>query len=87
MLSRHPPGSPRSLPEIVRLMEVYPIEWRRWCAGPERGGCACLGCVRQPAPSTVRYDPEYCEWPNPADALTPEEVAIYYRARKGHGDD
>ena len=79
MLSRAIPGPTRSLAEITRLIEVYPPEFRRWCDSPERRGCACLGCVRHPAPSTVRRDPEYCEWPNPEDALTAKEVAIYWK--------
>ncbi len=69
--------TPRSLEEITRLILVYPEAWRRWCWGPERGGCACLGCARQPAPSTVRGDPEYAPWPDENDALSEEEVQIY----------
>lgn len=69
--------TPRSLEEIARLIEVYPPSWRRWCDGPENGGCACLGCVRVPAPSTVPGDPEYYPFPNPTDRLTREEVALY----------
>jgi hypothetical protein len=67
----------RSLAEITRLIEVYPPDWRRWCSAPEYGGCACLGCLRWPAPSTVRCDPEGAAFPNPADALTKDEVALY----------
>ncbi len=68
---------PRSLDEIKRLIEVYPPKDRRWCEGPFRGGCACLGCVHHPAPSTVQGDPEYRAFPNPADRLSKEEVEIY----------
>jgi hypothetical protein len=67
----------RELSEVRRLIEVYPPEWRRWCDAPERGGCACMGCVRQPAPSTVRGDPEGQPFPNPTDRLTREEVMRY----------
>ncbi len=63
--------------EIRRLIEVYPATWRRWCSGPESGGCACMGCVRQPAPSTVQGDPEYAVWPDDRDAITAEEFQIY----------
>ena len=75
----------RPIAEITRLIEVYPVGWRRWCDGPERGGCACLGCVRVPAPSTVRGDPEYCAFPNPADRLTRDEVERY-RQQEALGD-
>ncbi len=75
-------GPPRPIDEITRLIEIYPPKWRRWCSSPEQGGCACLGCVRQPAPSTVRGDPEYREWPDERDALTQEEVAFYHAAQK-----
>ena len=67
----------RTLDEITRLIEVYPSYWRRWCDGPENGGCACLGCVRQPAPTTVRGDPEGKPFPNPPDRLTKQEVELY----------
>lgn len=73
-------GPPRPLAEITRLIEVYPPSWRRWCGAPETGWCACMGCVRQPAPSTVRGDPEGASWPNDDDALTEVEVAIYLAA-------
>lgn len=72
----------RTIEEITRLIEVYPPEWRRWCSGPEIGGCACLGCVRVPAPSTGRGDPEHCHFPNPADRLTEAEVERYLAAAK-----
>jgi hypothetical protein len=72
----------RPLAEITRLIEIYPPEWRRWCSSPENGGCACRGCVRVPAPSTVRGDPEYHAFPNPDDRLTAEEVAAYRRERQ-----
>jgi hypothetical protein len=78
MLARHLRTEPRSLDEITRLIEMYPTNWRRWCNGPETGGCACMGCVRQPAPSTVRGDPERQPWPNERDALNEREVAIYH---------
>lgn len=71
----------RSLDEITRLIEVYPPRWRRWCDAPENGGCACLGCVRVPAPSTVRGDPEYQPFPNPSDALSMDEVELYRQSR------
>jgi hypothetical protein len=71
----------RSLEEISRLIEIYPPTWRRWCDGPECGGCACIGCVRVPAPSTVNRDPEYCDFPNPADRLTKEEVEFYTESK------
>lgn len=77
MLARNPRTTPRFLEEIRRLIEAYPLEWRRWCDGPEQGGCACMGCVRQPAPATVRGDPERCAWPNERDALIREEVVLY----------
>lgn len=67
----------RDMTEIRRLIEMYPHDWRRWCDAPERGGCFCMGCVRHPAPSTVTRDPEYVPFPNPADALTKEEVEAY----------
>lgn len=67
----------RDLKTITRLITIYPPEWRRWCTGPDRGGCACMGCVRVPAPSTVRGDPEGQPFPNPSEALTQEEVAVY----------
>lgn len=67
----------KDLATITRLITVYPERWRRWCSAPERGGCACMGCVRVPAPSTVRGDPEYHSFPNPSDRLTEEEVAAY----------
>ena len=62
-------------------VEAYPPSWRRWCVGPETGGCACRGCVRHPTPSTVRGDPEYQPWPSPADALTMEEFKLYWDTR------
>lgn len=77
MIARTLRTEPRTPEEIKRLIEMYPAGWRRWCSWPERGGCACLGCVRQPAPGTVRGDPEYAAWPNEADALTEQEVDIY----------
>lgn len=67
----------RTLEEIKRLIEVYPPSFRRWCDNPERGGCACTGCVRWPAPSTVSGDPEGKRFPNPADRLTKAEVDLY----------
>jgi hypothetical protein len=67
----------RSLDEITRLIEAYPPSFRRWCDGPENGGCACLGCVRWPSPFTVRGDPEGQPFPNPSDRLTKAEVALY----------
>jgi hypothetical protein len=67
----------KDLNTITRLITIYPRDWRRWCNGPERGGCACMGCVRVPAPSTVRGDPEYQPFPNPEDRLTEEEVGVY----------
>jgi hypothetical protein len=76
-----PPGPPRSLEEITRLIEVYPPSWRRWCDGPFQGGCACRGCVHWPAPSTVRGDPEGKAFPNPADRLSRAEVEIYVQLR------
>lgn len=72
-----PQPARRTLAEITRLIEVYPPRWRRWCDGPERDGCACMGCVRVPAPSTVRGDPEGKPFLNPADRLTEAEVAAY----------
>lgn len=77
--------TPRSLAEIASLIEAYPPDWRRWCDGPEQQlGCACRGCVRHPAPATVPgRDPEACEWPDEADALTAEEVRIYFAGLRG----
>ena len=77
MLARKLRSQPRPLEEITELIEVYPVKWRNWCNGPETEGCACMGCVRQPAPSTVRGDPEYAAWPNEEDALIQEEVQLY----------
>lgn len=82
MLARYIRDTPRPLAEITALIEAYPESWRRWCDGPERMGCACIGCVRQPAPSTVRGDPEHARWPNEADALSQEEVGIYMANRR-----
>lgn len=82
MLSRAVPGPARPIEVIVRLIETYPPAWRRYCGAPERDGCACMGCVRQPAPATVRGDPEYAEWPEPSDALTEEEVQLYWSSRQ-----
>lgn len=76
----------RDLSEIKRLIEVYPPRFRRWCDSPERGGCACMGCVRWPAPSTVSGDPEGKSFPNPADRLTKEEVELY-RASLERGEN
>ncbi len=63
--------------EIAAIIERYPHKWRRWCDGPELGGCACMGCVRVPAPCTVHGDPEGQPFPNPNDRLTEEEVDAY----------
>ncbi len=83
MLARNLRSTPRPLEEITRLIEVYPPDWRRWCDGPEHGGCACLGCVRQPAPSAVPgRDPEYASWPDERDALIEQEVRIYRFTRE-----
>ena len=73
----------RTLKEITRLIEVYPPKWRRYCDCPENGGCACLGCVRVPAPSTVRGDPEWYfhEFQSDPDRLTKEEVERYAQSR------
>lgn len=76
------PAPPRSLQVIARLIDVYPPEFRRWCDAPEEGGCACNGCVRWPAPSTVRRDPEGMPFPNPGDQLSKEEVELYLASRK-----
>jgi hypothetical protein len=67
----------RDIDEITKLIEVYPTRFRRWCDGPERGGCGCTGCVRWPAPATVQGDPEGKPFPKPADRLTKEEVEAY----------
>jgi hypothetical protein len=67
----------RTKDEVWRLIEVYPVGWRRWCDVPEHDGCACMGCVRQPAPSTVHADPEEQPFPNSNDRLTKEEVEAY----------
>lgn len=77
MLPRKLSSGLRPIDEVTRLMEAYPPSWRRWCSGSESGGCACMGCVRQPAPSTVLGDPERAEWPNDADALNEREVEMY----------
>ena len=79
--SKPPRQTPRPIDEITRLIEMYPPEYRRWCSAPERGGCACMGCVRHPAHSTVRGDPEYRAWPNPDDALSHAEVELYLQKR------
>jgi hypothetical protein len=64
----------RDLNEIKRLIEIYPPSWRHWC---DAGLCACRGCVRWPAPSTVRGDPEGKAFPNPSDRLTKAEVELW----------
>lgn len=74
----------RPIEEIRRLLAVYPPSWRRWCDAPENGGCFCMGCVRHPAPSTVRGDPEGMPFPNPEDRLTREEM-MAYEAGEGVG--
>lgn len=71
------PRPRKSSEEVKRLIEMYPEHSRRWCSAPEEGGCACLGCVRWPAPSTVRGDPEGKPFPNPDDRLSREEVEAY----------
>jgi len=76
----------RDVKEIRRLMQVYPVKWRRWCDAPEHGGCACLGCVRQPAPSTVHGDPEGQPFPNPSDRLTREEVKLWETDEEKNSD-
>jgi hypothetical protein len=79
----------RDLKEIRRLMQVYPPSWRRWCSAggdPGGGGCACLGCVLQPAPSTVHGDPEGQAFPNPSDKLTREEVDLWERDPEKNSD-
>jgi hypothetical protein len=73
----------RSISEIVRLIEVYPKEYRRWCSAPENGGCFCQGCVRHPAPSTVRGDPEGQPWLDESKALSSAEVAMYQANVRG----
>lgn len=72
----------RNPEEVARLIEAYPPSWRRWCAAPENGGCACVGCVRVPAPTTVRSDPEryFHAFGSSLDRLTEEEVAAYKSA-------
>ena len=75
----------RPIEEIKRLIEMYPPRFRRWCDTPENGGCACMGCVRWPAPSTVRGDPEGKPFPNPEDALTKEEVEAWAATRPEAG--
>lgn len=80
----HPETGPlpdKSPEEIKRLIEIYPPSWR-WCDAPERGGCGCCGCVRWPAPSTVRCDPEGKKFPNPNDRLTREEVESYLQGQR-----
>lgn len=72
----------RSNEEVKRLIEIYPVEWRRWCYAIENGGCACVGCVRHPSPTTVRGDPEYVRFPNPTDQLTKDEVEHYILINK-----
>ena len=68
----------RPLEEIRRIIERYPPEDRRWCDGPERGGCACMGCVRNPPPCDYPgRDPECKPFLRPGDVLTKEEVALY----------
>ncbi len=77
----------RPMEEIRRLIEVYPPSWRRWCNGPEMGGCACSGCARWPAPSTVNRDPEGAAFPNPSDKLTREEVLAYVADHQSGSDE
>lgn len=75
-----PQGPPRSLEEITRLIEVYPPEFRRWCDPGE--GCACMGCLNWPAPSTILGDPEGKPFPNPSDRLSKVEFEIYTASLK-----
>ncbi len=80
MLPSEVRATPRPLADIAALVSRYPEAHRRWCTYPEQGGCHCMGCVRHPAPGTVRGDPEACAWPDEADALTAEEMRIYREA-------
>ncbi len=77
----------RSREEIKRLIEVYPPRFRRWCDLEKYGPCACMGCVRWPAPSTVSGDPEGKPFPNPDDRLTKEDVEAYMAAEKRSNDN
>jgi hypothetical protein len=70
-----PPLCPgmNTLQEILRIVERYPPDWRRWCDGPENGGCACSGCVRTPPPIA---DPGH-PFLNPEDRLTRADMQLY----------
>lgn len=76
-----PKGPPRSLDVVTKVIEVYPPSWRKWCEGPFRGGCACMGCIHWPAPSTVQGDPEGQPFPNSEDRLSKEEVEMYLTSK------
>lgn len=56
----------RTLDEITKIVELYPPEHRRWCEGP----CACMGCVRVPAPLINNGRPM-------SDGLTKEEFELW----------
>ena len=72
----------KSIKEITDIIKSYPLAWRRWCNGPEEGGCACMGCIRVPAPSTVPGDPEYFDFPDPQNKITKEEASRYFKEIK-----
>lgn len=74
----------KTLEEITRIVEKYPASWRRWCDAPESGGCACMGCVRNPAPAMLPGvgDTEGWPFPNPNERLTREEMMLYLAERE-----
>lgn len=73
----------KTLEEIRRIVERYPIKWRRWCDGPEQGGCACMGCVRNPPPGDYPgLDTECRPFRNPDERLTREEMALYLESKE-----
>jgi len=68
----------RTLEEIRAVIERYPSSWRHWCTGPDTGGCACLGCVRNPPPCDYPgQDPECRPFRRPEHRLTRQEVELY----------
>ena len=78
--------TPRSLQEIIKLVEEYPPEARRWCFDPEPkqwmcSGCQWEGCVNHPPPvSGVDYaQRKTAKWINEEDALTMVEIYIYHK--------
>ncbi len=83
-----PQHPPRDIVEVRRLIERYPPSFRRWCDVETRGPCACMGCLRWPAPKDVSgRDPEGQPFPDPSKQLTREEVALYFASGQAGGND